>query len=301
MKLFALLGSSESGQENAAHRSLILANMRAYAPMLEVAEFYTMVGNADTPRKPATATGGKVRNLDQDYAENTVTPQFGAVALKIFGDKIQVDMAHVRRGQDLASLRLLEIENFAKNLALNFQYGIFNFDKDNDGEFDGILAQVTSAMEIPLNTAINTDALRKGLIKKIMAACDDIPGGPTFIAMDSNIRNELAALQTEYIKYAPANFGSNLVPTINGIPIIIAGKNAAGTPALPFISGDTTGRVVVGRFGEQSDITLATNVGIEVKDLGLQGVHWTTQVDFDVDLAILNPNSVRVITGIISA
>ncbi|MFN6991808.1 MAG: hypothetical protein ACK4MM_03680, partial [Fervidobacterium sp.] len=53
------------------------------------------------------------------------------------------------------------------------------------------------------------------------------------------------------------------------------------------------------RFGEKENLCFATNsYGIEVKDLGLVGVHYTYSVDFDLDLVLLNDRAVAKLEGI---
>jgi hypothetical protein len=103
-----------------------LEELMKKSALLQLAEFYSMTGNADNKRKAATATGGEFRALDSNYADNHITPQFASVALKIFGGLVQVDRAHERRGADIGSVRATELMNFVKNLAKNFNDKFFN-------------------------------------------------------------------------------------------------------------------------------------------------------------------------------
>ena len=45
-------------------------------------------------------------------------------------------------------------------------------------------------------------------------------------------------------------------------------------------------------------MSVATNIGVEVKDLGLVGVHYVHSVEFDADLVLLNDLSVARLEGI---
>jgi len=91
----------------------------------------------------------------------------------------------------------------------------------------------------------------------------------------------------------------------NEVPVRPAGYDRNGNRVLPHTetvgtSNNCTSLYAV-RFGEKADVTMATNVGVEVSDLGIVGVHYTHNVDFDADLSILNDKAAARLEGIIIA
>jgi hypothetical protein len=63
--------------------AIVRNQMLETSNVLQIAEFYSIVGNADYTRKAASATGGQFRSLNSDYGANQVNPVFANPALKI--------------------------------------------------------------------------------------------------------------------------------------------------------------------------------------------------------------------------
>lgn len=298
MLLREISGGSTADNADAAKQALVLATMELYAPVLRFAQFYSAPGNADAPRKADTTSGGTNRAIDDDYPENNVTPDFGSVTLAIFGDEVRTDRAHVRRGETIEQVRVRSIESFAKNLGKNLQYQIFNGNATTNAlQMNGILTLATKSSQlISFGSVCNTSTTAVQLAYAIKNACLDISGGAEFIAMPQGVLSTLSANVTSLVTYAPNALGG-FIPSIDGIPIVISGKDSQGNDTLPWSSGNN-GKIVIGRFGEKADITLMTNIGLEVKNLGLVGVHYTDSVELDAGLTILDDNAVRIIKDI---
>lgn len=305
MKFFELGNTPESNQENQAQRNLISAEMRLWCPLLDYLEFYQMVGSSDKPLKESSATGGKLRDVNEAWPDNVVDPEYGDVMLKIYGDKIQVDDAHVRRHAGdarvvLASLRLREIKKWARRVGQNLMYGIVNNSvAANPKAWDGLVAALPAGRTASHNDTISTDDKLKALVEKIAYGITDIPGGAGFILMDAGVRSRLSTLGMGYVQLGMNELGTQ-VNTIENTPIVVAGYNSAGARVLPWTSGvnGNATRVIIGRSSEAADIAFASNVGLVVKDLGLIDPHWTTKVEFDIDMEILNDESIYVIDEI---
>ncbi len=289
----------------------VLAEMSKTAPVLDYLEFYTMTGNADYKRKASAASGGKFRAIDSDYSDNKQTPQFANPALKILGDKVQVDKAHERRGMDIASVRVAELLSFSRNYGRIFQDKFFNGDADVEGEFDGLKslmpeAQVITASENGLTVELGNTAAQKTVQQKFLELIDSliesIPGGAQMIMADSLTLSRLNTIAREFISYELNEFGVRIA-FYNKIPLLSSGYKPDGSRVITHT--ETCGNVATctslyaARFGENSDLTFATNKGLVVDDLGLVGVHYTHSVEMDLAPALLDNKSIARLEGII--
>lgn len=287
----------------------VVAQMISRATVLEFAEFYPIVGNADYARKAATASGGQFRALDADYPDNIITPAFANPTLKILGDKVQVDRAHERRGLDVASVRARELMNFAKNLGKQFQYYFFN-GVVSGTQFNGLKAIVpsgqkissgTNGLSVPLGNDTTSKTAQQKFLELLNQLIQKVDGGAQVLYMNAYVLSRLTTIAREFIQWQANSFGQ-LIPYYNGIPLRDAGYDKTGALVIP--QDETVGTsvdctsVYAVRFGEASDLSVATNIGVEVKDLGLVGVHYTHSVEFDADLVLLNDLSVARLEGI---
>ena len=290
----------------------VVAAMIGRSTVLEFAEFYSMIGNADYARKAASATGGRFRALDNDYPANQVSPNFANPALKILGDKVEVDKAHERRGADIPSVRARELNNFAMNLGKQFQNYFFNGDSGADpNAFDGLKVQLPAGQKITaaanglsVDTG-NSDAATKNqqnFLELLDELIETVDGGAQVIYADGKVISRLTNIARGFVRWEVNEFGKPVM-YYNEVPIRPAGYDRNGNRVLPHTetvgtSTNCTSLYAV-RFGEKADTTLATNIGVEVSDLGIVGVHYTHNVDFDTDLAILNDKSAARLEGII--
>lgn len=287
----------------------VVAQMISRATVLEFAELYSIVGNADYARKAATASGGQFRALDADYPSNIISPAFANPTLKILGDKVQVDRAHERRGLDVASVRARELMSFANNLGKQFQYYFFNGVLSGT-QFNGLKAIIpagqkitaaTNGISVTLGNDNTAKTAQQNFLELINQLIQKVDGGAQVLFMNARALSRLTTIAREFIQWQPNTFGQ-LVPYYNGVPIRDAGYDKTGALVIPQnetvgTSTDCTSIYAV-RFGEGADLSVATNVGVEVKDLGLVGVHYVHSVEFDADLVLLNDLSVARLEGI---
>lgn len=289
----------------------VVSIMTKYATLLMFAEFYAMVGNADNPRKSATATGGQFRALDDDYADNKVTPQFANVALKIFGDKVQVDVAHERRSQDIPSVRLTELDNFSKNLGKEFQNQLTNGDSGTATDFDGIkklvpatqkITPADDGIEVPMGNDSTSKKKQQVFLEFLFSLLEKVDGGAQLLYMDSKTLSRLNSIARGYIRYErDKDFGIR-IGYFNEVPIILSGYAKDGS--LVIGHNETVGNstdctsIYAMRFGERSDLTIATNIGVEVTDLGKVGSHYVHTVELDAAPSLLNDKALARLEGI---
>jgi len=292
----------------------VINAMRENSNILDLAEFYPISGNADYARKSASASGGRFRELNADYPANQVDPVFANVALKILGDQVQVDRAHERRGSDIPSVRASELLSFGKHLGKEFQNFFYNGSVAVDAkQFNGLKLQVPAAQKKQIATnglqvILGNTNDAKMAQQKFLEAIDDlitlVDGGAQFLGMDGKTRSRLTTIARDQVSFTVDEFGRQIA-YYNGIPILVSGYDKSGNLIIPHneVCGNSNSctSVYAGRFAEKSDLCFATNIGVEVKDLGLVGVHYTHSVDFDLDLVLLNDKATARLEGVIIA
>ncbi|MEN6296157.1 MAG: hypothetical protein ABFD61_08530, partial [Chloroherpetonaceae bacterium] len=126
MKITEISKGSSVDSETAL-QSLAVSEFVSQFPLAPYIEFYPINGNADTPRKvSAGITAGDTRTIGTDYTAKSDTPGFGAIALKIYGDKVKTDIAYQRRGTDIGSQRALDLANFSRSMGRYFMDCVIN-------------------------------------------------------------------------------------------------------------------------------------------------------------------------------
>jgi hypothetical protein len=280
--------------------------------VLQYAEFYSMFGNAEYARTVATANGGKFRALDSDYPDNIITPEFASPALKILGDHVQVDQAHERRGYDIGSVRAGELLSFASNLGKQFQNYFFNGDYASSAEeFNGIKKLVptfqlitasTNGLSVDTGNSDTAKQRQQKFIELLDQLIQSIDGGAQALFMDGKTLSRLSSIARECVTIHMGEFG---VPVryFNDIPVLTSGYDSGGARIIPHTetcgTSSTCSSVYAVRFGEHTNLSIATNIGVEVKDMGVVGPFYTHKVELDAAPIVLNPKSIGRIQGII--
>jgi hypothetical protein len=318
MKITEISKGSSVDSETAL-QSLAVSEFVSQFPLAPYIEFYSINGNADTPRKvSAGITAGDTRIIGTDYTAKSDTPGFGAVALKIYGDKVKTDIAYQRRGTDIGSQRALDLANFSRSMGRYFMDSVIN-DALSVEKFSGIKEQIDALSRKEVYLTVNGGSVPTGngntevkaqqaFREWLDAQINDIMGGPQILGMNGAMIARLESMGSNYVTFSNVQdiYGANqVVRSYKGIPIVNFGFKADGS-GLVIPSTETEGTAVgtctsiyLLRFGEMQDVTFATNVGLDVKDLGLIGTEYVTMVELDVDLAILNAKSVKRLSGII--
>ena len=308
--------SAPAGNTDAALRSLAVNEFMAGFPLANYAEFYPISGNADTPRKvDANISAGDNRTIATDYTAKSNTPGFGAVVLKIYGDKVETDYAYERRSQDIGSQRARDLANFSRSLGRYFMDAVVN-DELSATKFSGLKEQATAlgvktvfdtanGGELPSGNG-NTERKQQDKFIEILTAQLSAVR-PSVMLMNGALMARLASVGRSYLSTTTVKdiYGNEyLIRTFYDVPIIDPGFKANNS-GLILPSNETEGTstskctsIYMVRFGEEMDTTFATNVGMDVKDLGMVGTKYTTLVEFDVDLAVLDKTSLTRISGI---
>ena len=292
----------------------VVKKMIENSTVLLFADFYSMFGNAEYARKVASASGGQFRIIDADYPDNVISPTFANPVLKILGDHVQIDQAHERRGYDVGSVRASELLNFGSNLGKTFQNYFFNGDSSNSAEeFDGIKRLIGATQVITAATNGhsvsngNTDAAKAGqqkFIELIEQLIESVDGGAQALFMDGKTLSRLSSIAREFFTIHINEYGRP-VRYFNDIPVLNAGYDKQGTRVIPHNetcgTSNLTTSIYAVRFGEKSNVSIATNVGVEVKDLGLVANSYVHKVELDAAPIVLNDKAIARLKGIIIA
>lgn len=310
--------SGSDGQatnDNPALRNVVIAAMVNEAPLLNYVEFYQMTGNADNIPKPADAVGGKMRSLNTNFTDPVVTDIDSVdVTLRTMGDRIMTDIALERRGFTAESERARQLESFARGLGRYFTDNFIN----GDGvslNIHGIKTLCDSSQVLTFNSVNGGEVLRgnsdeaKSSQQQFIESLDELiakVGNPSVIIMNSQTQARLSAVMRDYLEVTTIQdvMGvSYRAISYNQIPIIDAGLNKAKT-AQVIANNETVGTsddctsVYAVKFGEKEECTVATNVGIVVKDLGMINTQYVTHVEFDLNLALQNTRAVARLKGL---
>ncbi len=120
--------------------------------------------------------------------------------------------------------------------------------------------------------------------------------------MDSKTLARLTTIAREFITTQVNQFGQP-IKYFNDIPVLPSGYDNNGSRIIAHdeVSGSASNctSIYAVRFGERSDMSIATNCGVDVKDLGLVGSFYTHKAELDAAPVVLNDKAVARLEGII--
>lgn len=303
-------------QSSQALGTLAVNEFMAAFQLSNYLEFFKMTGNVASARKSdADMQAGANRTIATDYTAKSNTPGFATANVKIYGDIVETDIAYERRGIDIGSQRSKDLANFSRSLGRYFMNSIIN-DTVSADKFSGLTEQCTTLNLKTVFDTVNGGALPSGNATtdkkqqdKFFEQLDFMIAqtNPTVLLCNSKLKARLASVGRSFLTVSSINDVYNQPVSINlynGIPVIDAGFKEDNTN---FVIGNaetegtstTCTSLYLLRCGEEIDWTFATNVGLDVKDLGLVSTKYQTLVEMDIDMLILNPNSVKRLSGII--
>ena len=300
---------------DSALRTLALQNMRAENPLFEYLEFYETNGRSDKPEKNSSATGGKERNINSAFAENSVDTAYGDVNLKIVGDDVRTDIAWNRSGENEAiSKHRQNVESVSKAIARHFINLLVNGDSGTDAkEFDGLEAQIAAAQTIDAQegdgTGLqvllgNSDAAhlsRQKAAELIENAIKLVSGQPSFALANGTLISRLKRAFPN--QFTQIEVGGHTIDVFdNSVPFIDPGYNSdESAEILAFdetvsTDNDCTSIYVV-RAGEREYATLATTLGLDVSAIQQAQNYIYNNIELDSDLALLSTKAAYRIKG----
>ncbi len=318
--LLAQITAGDNGTfgNNPALKQAVLAAMQEQAPLLNHAQWYAMTGNADTIRKTDNLAGyGENRAVGTDFVAPAASADNTAQSdLRIIGGVLTTDQALERRGVSGKSKVMSDIKSFGKSVARHWMDQFIN--GDNTGQnYKGIKQWITAGRTItPATDGIqiaygNSDTAKKSqqrFTDLLEQACEYVggPGPSTVLVMDGELLVRLKTIARDAFQTTTIldYFGNNVpLTTFGGIPIIRGGyKKDNTTKVLAFnetvgASSDCSSIYAI-RFGERADVTLLTNLGLEVKSPGMTGQSYKNTIEFDGNVAVENDTALARIVGL---
>lgn len=315
MKLFELNGTDgQNVGQNPALRNAAMARLRTSCPLLEYLEFYQIQGSSDKPRKPSTAEGGQTRAINSTFAANNVDPEFGDVSLKIFGDNVQTDRAWERRGTDIDSQRVADLDAFAEKLGWDLMNRLVN-DTDGATTWDGLKALVPAGNnivfdsvnggEVPLGNASADKKQQQKFFEQFRRVLNYVGPGAV-ILWNADAAARIESVFWEFVsKQNVKNAVEEDVEIVRfrGRPVVDAGYQKDGS-TLVIPNDETAGSstdctsIYIFKPGERRDLAGASNNGLNVTDQGLIGSHYTTVCEVDAGFTLLRDKALYRISGI---
>lgn len=303
-----LIRDDGQGQYNPTLARYVIDRMIAENAIWSVAQWYTMRGNADAPYKAGSGSAGGTRNIGSDFSTTTANPTTDTFSLAIYGGKVATDIAFARRGDDLGTERTRQLAQEASAISR----GLVNDLVNGDGAAGHLRGLATTAPSVTFGGA-NGGEFPADDKKKIAAFLEFlrrqmIYTGCNCIIANSDFIGRLEMIEKEHVRYDSVQSAFddaqlNTLRTYKTVPLIDAGFNR-DMSGLVIDNTETVGTstdctsIYLVRWGEKTDLSLATNVGMQVKDLGVQGSAYVTQIEIDVQVAYLSPRAALRIKGI---
>lgn len=318
MKLRQITAADSQTGENPAMKTLAISAMEASAPVLTLLEFRGIQGNAFTDKEDHENNGaGEMRAVNNDYTQAvTATPEVTAT-LKIYGDKVATDQAFVRRfpGQTIGDERARQLEKYCRSLGRGFTDRFVNGDGTGNN-ITGLKTLCTGGQLLAMgangaNVSLGSDNTAKKEQQAFLAKIDELLAsvpGALFLMMDAKTRARLKAIAREYLTVSVIQdaFGQNQeLAFYNGVQIVTAGyASDNSTLILPHTETKGTATnvctsIYVVTPAEDASLAMITSTGLSVKDLGIVGQQYVTNVELDVNTMLYNVRAVGRLEGII--
>lgn len=301
---------------NPEMQAVAIAAITSEAPIFSYAQFYEMPGATDTALKDSSITAGSSRAINAEYTKVDSTIDEASVTLRIVGDKVATDRAYVRRytTTQAANERIRQLETFSRSLGRYLTDQIIN--GDNTGtNLHGIktkatggqlLAMGTNGATVPLGNSDTNKTAQQFFLEKLDELISLVPGGAQVLFMSRKTISRLTAIAREYITVSNVNDSlgaTQVMRTYMDIPILDTRTGKDGT-TLVIPNNETKGTssdctsIYAVRFGEKTDMSLATNNGLQVYDNGLVGSQYITTLELDVNALYQNDKSIARLEGI---
>ena len=293
----------------------VLTGFERSAPaIMQDLEFYIKTGSADSvKRAKATSTKSDIfRALNEDNTPDAYTPVYDPVAKKIVSFDVKVDVQLEDRNEDpeaeLAQLTVIEAESVGYSLQEAFFEGNDDVSEGNPLSFKGLRALADEYGNIiqadygiaPVGGADNTIITQQQqFIEELTNFFKRIRGGATHAYMHEDVKTRLLniAKNLGYYRTAKDELG-NEIEMIRGVIIRGAGYKENGDLLLPFTEADDTSSIFACRFGERTNLTCLTSVGVKARYAGQIGNFLINNVNMDAAMHLQAPTALYQLTGI---
>ncbi|GAA5437564.1 major capsid protein [Deinococcus aquaticus] len=259
-------------------QSGVIYNTYIQNPLLGLLPFENITGTATVyVRDSGLAAGSTTRAINADYVEGTQAFTRLTASLGRLGGKAQVDNFLEVTGSNVTDQLAAQIASKARSTAIAFQDQFFNGDVTVDANgFDGLKKLLTAtSQDMTAATVITLDDVDSALLA--------IEGDASAIFVNDKTLAKLNGLAraSGLVKYNDIDLVGSRVSSYAGIPLIRAGRNAAGQ-----ILAD--GEIYAVRFGVDGVHGIQANtptVKVISPDDNATAPVWTARIDWYAGLA----------------
>lgn len=299
--------------------AIAVSQFEQFAPVTRDIQFYTKPGAADLLKDKRTgATTSLFRSINEDLSPTKPTNTYTTVAKKIVSFEATVDVVLEDRNEDVNTELAEQSRLEAIDAAYLFQEAFFEGDDDVNAEsFNGIRELVnasylkdTADFDSTLTNGLvlalgNSDAnvtLQQKAIEIIQQFFATIRGGASHAYMPESLKIRLLTIAKNlgYYRQSKDELG-NTIEFINDVAIRGAGYKKDGTMLLPF--SETLGEsnvctsIFAVRWGERSDLTSLTSVGLKGRYTGQVGNQYVNNFNLDMAFALANVTALSQLKG----
>ncbi|ALE91826.1 hypothetical protein AOC05_04975 [Arthrobacter alpinus] len=292
------------------------------SPILDRIPFMTIEGNAFAYNEEATLPGIAFRGVNEAYVESTGTFNQKSESLVILGGDADVDKFIVQTRGNLNDQRAEQTALKVKAASYKFQDTFFNGDVSVDTKsFDGLKKRLTGAQVISAGTngipvlgngGTDTHSFMDKL-DELIASVPGLDASNGAIYANAAIIGKLrsAGRRVGGVEIVREDLTGKRIVTWNGVPLLDAGANLAGTSVIPQTetqgtASGTASSIYAVRFGgSEGDqaVTGLTNGGVQVYDLGelQEKPAYRTRIEFYTGLGVFGGKAAARLTGVLNA
>lgn len=290
----------------------IVDGLEFAAPFLQDAIFYARSGNADMVKQAREGTTQAAYFRALNASANTVTPptpSYPTLTKRIVSFDAKVDRVVQDRGEAIEDEIAYQCYLEAREAGWILQEKFFEGDNASvSTEFDGLttLVDAGQSYEIGAGAGVvlqlgNSDdavAAQQQGIEELMRLKMRVRGGATHFYMNDWLKARwlTVAKNLGYYRQSKDELG-NEIELIGDVIIRGAGMKKDYTQLLPFsdsVSGGATNcsPIYAVRWGERSDLSALTTVGVSSSLPALSGNFWIVNVNLDIALLLQDTTAV---------
>lgn len=290
----------------------IVDGLEFAAPFLQDAIFYARSGNADMVKqaREGTTQAAYFRALNANANTATPpTPSYPTLTKRIVSFDAKVDRVVQDRGEAVEDEIAYQCYLEAREAGWTLQEKFFEGDNAAEStEFDGLrtLVDVGETYEIgagagvvlQLGSGDDAVAAQQSAIEELQRLIKRVRGGATHLYMNDwlHARWITVAKHLGYYRQSKDELG-NAIDEVAGVILRSAGTKKDHTQLLPFDESVTGGAancssIFAVRWGERSDLSALTTVGVSSSLPTLSGNFWIVNVNLDIALLLQDTTAV---------
>ncbi|NIR49936.1 hypothetical protein GWO43_15670 [candidate division KSB1 bacterium] len=257
--------------------------------------FYTRTGSSDLVKdaKLDSAETKITRSINEDNVATPPTRPETTIAKKIVSFDAKVDVTLEDRNEDPETELAQETLQKARDASWRLQEMFFEADTGSDSEdFDGMRQLVhaswklTDGVLVPVGGSDSMVEAQQLAIEKFLQHSARVRGGASHAYMNEflKIRWLTIAKHLGYYRQSKDELGS-VIEMIGNVILRGAGYKENGNTLLPFnksVGGfSNTSEIFFVRWGERTDLTLLTSVGVRGRFAGQIGNFLVNNINMD--------------------